>query len=96
MLVVSSMGTRSTQSKVSPTDRPSRISTTRSRISGSRWIRLRGEATGCTTFRWASCFGPSMVMNPASSGKSGSGSPTTMLRAEEKISGFFSTWTMSA
>ena len=91
MPVVTSIDTRSTQSKVSPTGSSSRISMMRLRISGSRKVMLRGAATGCVTLRCASCLTPSMVMNPASSGKSGSGSPSTMLRADEKISGCFST-----
>jgi len=37
-----------------------------------------------------------MVMKPAARGKSGSGSGTTMVGSDEKISGFFSTYTMSS
>jgi hypothetical protein len=60
--VVSSMDTRSTQSKVSPTGRASRIRAARSRMIGSRVIRLCGLTMGLTVLRWASCLGGSMAM----------------------------------
>ena len=95
-LAVSSTDTSWTQLKVSPTGSPSRISPTRSRIRGSRRFRFLGDATGCTVLRCASCRGPSIVMKPAVSGKSGSGSGITIVGSDEKISGCFSTWTMSS
>ena len=48
--VVSSIETLSTQSKVSPIGRESRISMARSRTMGSSTFRLRGEETGWATF----------------------------------------------
>ena len=55
--VVSSMETAGTQSKRSPTGRPSRIVQTRWRISGSRLASCRGATAGCTALRWWSWRG---------------------------------------
>ncbi len=56
------MDTRSTQLKVSPTGRLSRMRAARSRMIGSMVARLLGETMGLTVLRWASCLGGSMAM----------------------------------
>ena len=61
--VVSSIETRSTQSKVSPIGSSSRTFAARSRMIGSISARLAGETIGLTTLRCASCLGGSMAMN---------------------------------
>ena len=61
--VVSSIDTRSTQSKVSPRGRSSSTRQVRSRISRSMFARFAGATIGLTARRWTSCFGGSIAMN---------------------------------
>ena len=61
--VVSSMDTLSTQLKVSPIGRLSRILPARSRMIPSRFFRLGGATTGETVARCWSCRGGSIAMN---------------------------------
>ena len=46
-------------------------------------LQVSRRRHGLNHLRWASCLGPSIVMNPPSSGKSGAGSLRKMLRADE-------------
>src|ERR1700722_16656682 len=63
VMAVSSIETLSTQSKVSPIGRESRIRPARSRISGSMLWMLAGETAGLTALRWAAGLGGAMAMN---------------------------------
>ncbi len=93
-MVVSSIETLSTQSKVSPIGSESRISPARSRISGSMLCRLAGETAGLTALRWASCLGGSMAMN-IGVWNSSSGSSMVIEPSDENSWWLESTATMS-
>jgi len=97
MRVVSSIETRSTQSKVSPRGRPSSTSAVRLRIRASKCARLAGATMGCTALRCSSCCGGSMAMNIGSC-SSGGGSKSVMppcRQSDEKMAGLVSTCMMS-
>ncbi len=94
-MAVSSLDTRSTQSKGLPMGRLSRIAPARSRISGSIWARLWGETAGLTVLRCTSCRGGSMAMNIARRGWSGGASVMPMPEADENTWWFVSTAMMS-
>ena len=82
-MVVSSIDTKSTQSKVSPMGRESRITPARSRMIGSILARFEGDTAGLTVLRWASCLGGSIAMN-IGVWKSSLGSWMVIDRSDEK------------
>ena len=95
--VVSSMDTRSTQSKVSLRGNPSSTLQTRSRMTPDMFCRLAGATMGLTTLRCSSWRGGSIEMNDERRnfiGRSVIEMPPS-LTSEEKISGCVSTAMMS-
>ena len=93
--MVSSIDTRSTQSKVSPNGRESSTSPVRRRISASSSASRAGATAGVTDFRCTSCTGGSLAMKFRIA-KSSGWSPRTMSRSEEKTPWLLSTATMSS
>ena len=82
IIVVSSIDTVSTQSKVSPSGRESSTRRVRSRMIGSSLTRLRGATAGRTVLRCSVCRGGSWEMNGGVPNRTPSGSLAPTRKAQ--------------
>jgi hypothetical protein len=95
--LVSSIDTRCTRSKGSPTGRASRMRAARARIVGSSTARLPGATIALTDLRCSSCFGGSIAMQlgrTSGAGRSASAIPPSWAW-QEKLAWSVSTAMMS-